>query len=726
MLRSVPRRLAAFLAAALVGLALIAQVLAGPPARAASSAPSATGHATRATPVATIVNGDSAGATLRFDTAGNAIDAHDGGISEFGGTYYLYGTSYGCGFTWQGPGTPFCGFQVYSSTDLTHWTDRGPLFDASTATWQQRCNGSTYGCFRPHVIYDARTHRYVLWINSYDNSVDYHVFTATRPTGPFTEQAAPTLAINQGAPPTGVNNGDENLFVDQDGTAYLVYSDWIGGGDLVIEQLSPDDLTGTGHYVRLNTRSTEAPSLFRRGSRYYVTYSDPNCGYCAGTGTSYLTASSPLGPWTGSGTAPDSWQVADGQLTVTGGDIGLSKAGAGWTDYTMSFDTTPLQTGGGGTYAQAGWVFRASDTGTGYAWLLGNYPYAGAESGSLTKVVFSGGQVVSSTVVPLPFPVVGGDTYSVATTVSGPTITTTINGTVVDTTTDTRFAAGRVGFRESGDESARFADLKVTAPDGTVLLADSFDGDLSAWARPAPVVLGTSISATSCGGQPDNVAVLPGPDGPTYLYASDRWANGAHNQSLATQDWEPLRFTAGGAIEPLTCATTVTVPLARPARPRPAPRAGTEGPGNDGFHSYCDIGGSIERAQVFTVGRTGLLSAVQDTSFQSGSPNQPLMLRVTTVAADGTPSATTLASTTVPAVATSWAPAWVTLAARLHVRRGEKLALVISSPLTAGCYGLAYSDANPYPAGDEYYSNNGGTTWTAETGRGLHFRVTIR
>ena len=389
----------------------------------------------------------------------------------------------------------------------------------------------------------------------------------------------------------------------------------------------------------------------------------------------------------------------------------------------MSFDTTPLETGGGGTYAQAGWVFRASDTGTGYAWLLGNYPYPGAGAGSLTRVVFDGGQVVSSAVVPLPFAVVAGDAYSVATTVSGSTITTTINGTTVDTTTDSRFTAGRVGFRENGSESALFANLRVTAPDGSVLLADSFDGDLAAWDRPAPVVTGTSITATSCGGQPDNVAVLAGPDGPSYLYASDRWVNGAHNQSLATQDWEPLRFTANGAIEPLTCAPTVTVPLAGAARPVTGTRPGVESAGDDGFHSYCDIGGAIERAQVFTVHRAGLLTAVQDTTFQSGSPNQPLTLRVAPVGPDGTPTATTLASATIPAARTSWAPAWATLATRLPVRPGERLALVISSPLTSGCYGLAYSDANPYPAGGEYYSRDVGTTWTAEAGRDLHFRA---
>jgi beta-xylosidase len=42
---------------------------------------------------------------------------------------------------------------------------------------------------------------------------------------------------------------------------------------------------------------TEAPGMFKRNGIYYVVYSDPNCGYCSGTGTSYKTAKSPLGPW---------------------------------------------------------------------------------------------------------------------------------------------------------------------------------------------------------------------------------------------------------------------------------------------------------------------------------------------------------------------------------------------------------------------------------------------
>ncbi|HWC78816.1 MAG TPA: family 43 glycosylhydrolase [Pseudonocardiaceae bacterium] len=246
----------------------------------------------------TVTNFDSAGDQLvRFDTHGNAVDAHDGEISLFNGVYYLYGTAYDCGFRWQAAGTPFCGFKVYSSTDLVHWTDQGYLFDPTTSTWQTRCNGNTYGCYRPHVVYDASTNRYVLWVNVYDNSVGYRVFTATQPTGPFTEQAVPTLAVNNSAPAGGVNNGDETVFVDDDGTAYLVYTDWRSSGDLVVERLSADYLTGTGAYVRLNQSATEAPAMFKRNGIYYIAYSDPNCGYCGGTGTSYKTAGSPLGTW---------------------------------------------------------------------------------------------------------------------------------------------------------------------------------------------------------------------------------------------------------------------------------------------------------------------------------------------------------------------------------------------------------------------------------------------
>lgn len=249
----------------------------------------------------TLVNdAPDASAVMRFDVGGNSLDAHDGEIERFGDLYYLYGVGYGCGFYWKVPGTPYCGIRVYSSPDLVEWTYRGAAFDASTAEWQSRCDGRTTGCFRPHVAYNARTGKYVLWLNTYDVPGGYRVFTADRPEGPFLEQE-PARVANSDRPfdPRGNRfNGDHNLFVDEDGSGYVVYTDWRRGGDIVVERLTSDYLNGTGEHVRLGLRYMEAPTLFRRGNRYYLIISDPACPYCE-TGTSYFVAPAPLGPWSG-------------------------------------------------------------------------------------------------------------------------------------------------------------------------------------------------------------------------------------------------------------------------------------------------------------------------------------------------------------------------------------------------------------------------------------------
>lgn len=235
---------------------------------------------------------------MRFDTSGNAVDAHDGKILYNDGVYYLYGTSYDYGFEWQNKEAPFCGFKVYTSKDLNTWEDKGFLFDAQTEQWQCRCDGKTYGCFRPHVIYNKQTNNYVLWVNVYDNVVGFRVFTAKTPIDPFNEVAEPNVAVNNNMPAAGLNNGDHDLFVDDDGTAYLAYTDWRAKGAIVIEKLSDDYLTGTGEHIESVTESkTEAPCLIKREDKYYMLYSDPNCGYCSGTGTSYRMAPSPFGPW---------------------------------------------------------------------------------------------------------------------------------------------------------------------------------------------------------------------------------------------------------------------------------------------------------------------------------------------------------------------------------------------------------------------------------------------
>jgi hypothetical protein len=98
-----------------------------------------------------------------------------------------------------------------------------------------------------------------------------------------------------------------------------------------------------------------------------------------------------------------------------------------------------------------------------------------AAAGALTKIVFRDGNVASAATTDLPVPITAGSTYQVRTVVRGTTFQTYVNGTLVDTTTDSTYPTGRVGFRQDGDESASFGDLRVTAPDGQTLFSDDFN-----------------------------------------------------------------------------------------------------------------------------------------------------------------------------------------------------------------------------------------------------------
>ena len=61
-------------------------------------------------PIATVTNFNPPGQQVtKFDTDGNGIDAHDGDLDFFGGTYYVFGTSYSCGYQLLVAGSPFCG-----------------------------------------------------------------------------------------------------------------------------------------------------------------------------------------------------------------------------------------------------------------------------------------------------------------------------------------------------------------------------------------------------------------------------------------------------------------------------------------------------------------------------------------------------------------------------------------------------------------------------------------
>lgn len=217
----------------------------------------------------------------RRDMDGNILDAHDGCLQFFDGRYYLYGTAYGktAGF---GINNRYC---VYSSPDLMHWTFEGELLKSPPT--------GTY--YRPYVVYNRLTRKYVLWYNWYPRLWDGQngVAVSDTPVGPFRIVNADVhLTQSQQQP------GDGSLFVDDDGTGYFIYTVIGQNHSIRVEKLTPDYLASAGEVSAVLGENCEAPVLFRHEQTYYALF-DNCCCFCPqGSGARVYTATSPLGPFT--------------------------------------------------------------------------------------------------------------------------------------------------------------------------------------------------------------------------------------------------------------------------------------------------------------------------------------------------------------------------------------------------------------------------------------------
>jgi hypothetical protein len=224
----------------------------------------------------------------RRDIHGEIIDAHDGCMEYFNGQFYLYGVQFRKGNGFGNSNRYVC----YSSPDLMAWTPHGEMIkelDANPRTFAQ--------CY---VKFNRRTGKYVMWYNAAGQN---GVAVADRPDGPFV-----LVNANVQLTHTDIQVGDMSLFVDDDGTCYLVQSDGMAGfgvqvepiphHQVCVEKLTPDYLGTTGEITGFVTGNCEGPSMFKRGNTYYL-LTDNTCCYCPeGTGVRVYTAPSPMGPFT--------------------------------------------------------------------------------------------------------------------------------------------------------------------------------------------------------------------------------------------------------------------------------------------------------------------------------------------------------------------------------------------------------------------------------------------
>ena len=200
-----------------------------------------------------------------LDTEGKRIQAHGGSIFYLDGVYYWYGENKE--FTDPDKNIWHWGVRCYASTDLYNWEDKGLIIPPEPDDPDSPLHPSA--CMdRPHIIYNARTKKYVCWLKimGKDQIQTETVLTADELLGPYTK-------VRTGLRPLGMSAGDFDLAVAEDGKGYYFFERV--HSELIIADLTDDYTDVTGYYSTHFPRHRppfvrEAPAHFTRQGKHYL------------------------------------------------------------------------------------------------------------------------------------------------------------------------------------------------------------------------------------------------------------------------------------------------------------------------------------------------------------------------------------------------------------------------------------------------------------------------
>lgn len=198
----------------------------------------------------------------------------DPDVQNYNGTYWVFPTR---PKQETDPGGYVCKtIDIFSSTDLVNWTKYPSVISPDNVKWIQKA------LFAPNGI--NRNGKYYIYfsanaINGDGQLGGIGVAVADNPQGPYTDAiGAPLInVVRNNAGPM-----DQDVFIDDDGQAYMVYGSW---GDCNVVKLN-DDMISLGTwpdgtvYKKITPNKTgerddyfEGPKMFKRNGIYYMTYS---------------------------------------------------------------------------------------------------------------------------------------------------------------------------------------------------------------------------------------------------------------------------------------------------------------------------------------------------------------------------------------------------------------------------------------------------------------------
>jgi hypothetical protein len=212
------------------------------------------------------------------DDRGNHVQAHGGGIIKVKDTYFWYGEERA-----KGLDSNKRYVSCYASKDLTNWVFKGDVVQMT----DPENLGPGWILERPKVYHNKKTGKYVLYFHM-DNKTyrvaKVGIAIADKPDGNFT--------YLKSFRPLDHESRDIGQFIDDDGTAYLVFEDRPFG--FRIAKLA-DDYLSIEKEVCLIPEHMEGGAIVHYKGLYYAIGSALT-GWKANP-NKYATATSLAGPW---------------------------------------------------------------------------------------------------------------------------------------------------------------------------------------------------------------------------------------------------------------------------------------------------------------------------------------------------------------------------------------------------------------------------------------------
>jgi beta-xylosidase len=212
------------------------------------------------------------------DDRGQHVQAHGGGIIKVGDTYYWFGEDRG-----QTNNRHLRCVGCYASPDLVHWTFHNQVVKADDPAGL----GRGWILERPKVYYNAPAKKYVMYTHIDDaryKVASVAIFTCDTVDGDY--------KYLKYFRPLDQQSRDIGQFIDDDGTAYLIFEDRPNG--FHIARLS-DDYLNVAREMCLIPQHLEGGAVFHLHGLYYVIGSHLT-GWDANPNL-YATAKSLAGPW---------------------------------------------------------------------------------------------------------------------------------------------------------------------------------------------------------------------------------------------------------------------------------------------------------------------------------------------------------------------------------------------------------------------------------------------